>query len=211
MSAAEKLTRAEQKAQRRLEIVDAAFEEFAKNGFTATSVEDIAHRLNVTKGTVFIYFETKEELFRSTIENLIRAVQEVLDTYSGARKNPVEEIEAFLGFLSDAMVNDRKIRELLRLLLAEAPRFPELVDHYNEIFAEPVFSKINTILEDGVAKKMFSSKASQLAGVVMALLAGATVSRLISDARRTPEMEVNLSIHVKLVMRALLNFDEGTS
>ncbi len=49
MSAAEKLTRAEQKAQRRLEIVDAAFEEFAKNGFTATRVEDIAHRVAVRR------------------------------------------------------------------------------------------------------------------------------------------------------------------
>ncbi len=41
----------------------------------------------------------------------------------------------------------------------------------------------------------------------MALLFGATVSRLISDARRTPEMEVNLAIHVKLVMRTLLSFE----
>ncbi|MBW9080595.1 helix-turn-helix transcriptional regulator [Rhizobium pusense] len=69
MSTTEKLTRAKQKAQRRLEIVDGA-EAFAKDGFTATSVEDIAHRVNVTTGTLFIYFETKEKPFRSTIENL---------------------------------------------------------------------------------------------------------------------------------------------
>lgn len=50
MSAAENLTRATQKAQGRLEIVDGA-EAFAKDGFIATSVEAIAHRVNVTKGT----------------------------------------------------------------------------------------------------------------------------------------------------------------
>ncbi len=46
---------------------------------------------------MFIYFETKEELFRSTIENLVRAVQEVLETYSGAQEKSLEEIEAFFG------------------------------------------------------------------------------------------------------------------
>lgn len=60
--------------------------------------------------------------------------------------------------------------------MAEPSRLPELVDHYDEIFAEPVFSKINAMLEDGVAKKMLGSTASQLAGAVMSLPAGATVS-----------------------------------
>ncbi|MCW8281639.1 TetR family transcriptional regulator [Agrobacterium sp. InxBP2] len=64
------MTRAEQKARRLLEIVDAASEAFAKEGFTTTSVKDIARPGNVTKGSVFICFETKERYFRSTTENL---------------------------------------------------------------------------------------------------------------------------------------------
>ncbi len=68
------------------------------------------------------------------------------------------------------------MQELHRLLLAEPTRVPELVDHYSENFAEPVFSKINTMSEDGVVKKMFSSKAPQIARVVMILPAGAIVS-----------------------------------
>jgi hypothetical protein len=103
-------------------------------------------------------------------------ISEGFPNYSGARNSPVEEVKAILGVLFDAIVNDRKMQELHRLLLAEPTRVPELVDHYSENFAEPVFSKINTMSEDGVVKKMFSSKAPQIARVVMILPAGAIVS-----------------------------------
>ena len=59
-----RLTRAEQKALRPTQILEAAFQEFVEHGFTAARVEDIAERVGVTKGTVYVYFPTKEELFR---------------------------------------------------------------------------------------------------------------------------------------------------
>ena len=55
-----KLTRAQQKALRPLQILDAAFEEFVKQGYSATRLEDVAERVGVTKGTIYVYFETKE-------------------------------------------------------------------------------------------------------------------------------------------------------
>ncbi|MBP8939765.1 MAG: helix-turn-helix transcriptional regulator, partial [Agrobacterium sp.] len=77
-----KLTRAEQKIQRPLQILDAAFEEFTKRGFTATRVEDIADRVGVTKGTVYVYFETKEALFAAMIEHVGKPFQEAFKAYA---------------------------------------------------------------------------------------------------------------------------------
>ncbi|MGO8506770.1 TetR/AcrR family transcriptional regulator, partial [Rhizobium leguminosarum] len=67
MTAQKKLKRAEQKSMRPIQILDAAFEEFVRCGFTGKRVEDIADRVGVTKGTVYVYFETKEKLFEAMI------------------------------------------------------------------------------------------------------------------------------------------------
>ncbi|WP_312620524.1 TetR/AcrR family transcriptional regulator, partial [Agrobacterium pusense] len=86
-----KLSRAEQKIQRPLQILDAAFEEFTKRGFTATRVEDIADRVGVTKGTVYVYFETKEALFAAMIEHVGRPFQEAFEAYERTSDDRVEE------------------------------------------------------------------------------------------------------------------------
>lgn len=59
-----KTSRAERKARRPDEILAAAFEQFAAEGYAATRVEDIAARLGITKGTIYFYFPTKEVLSR---------------------------------------------------------------------------------------------------------------------------------------------------
>ncbi|AVH45018.1 TetR/AcrR family transcriptional regulator [Agrobacterium tumefaciens] len=203
MAGAKKLTRAEQKVQRPLQILDAAFEEFTRRGFTATRLEDIAARVGVTKGTVYFYFETKEKLFEGMVEHVSAPFQIALSNYSNAAKNSAEELEAFLSFLFDGLVDDQKMRELFRLMIAEGPKFPDLVDRHHEVFIGPVFSKIDAIVEDGVAKKIFRSKAAELAKIVMSPLAGALMFRLVFDDRKALDRKAVLAAHVGLIMRAL--------
>lgn len=148
-----KLTRAEQKIQRPLEILDAAFEEFTKRGFTATRVEDIAERVGVTKGTVYVYFETKEALFEAMIRHASAPFQEAFKAYARTSDDPVEELRMLLEFLFDALVDNRKMRELFRFIVAEGAKFPDLIDQHHDVVMAPVFERINTILEEGVAKK----------------------------------------------------------
>src|SRR5262249_1395697 len=64
------------------EIVNAALETFAEHGFAAARLEDVANRAGVTKGTIYLYFENKEDLFQAVVREtvipiLARAEQEV--------------------------------------------------------------------------------------------------------------------------------------
>jgi AcrR family transcriptional regulator len=59
------------KQDRPQEITEAAFGAFAENGFTATKVEDVAHRAGVSKGLLYVYFKTKEELFKAVIRSVV--------------------------------------------------------------------------------------------------------------------------------------------
>lgn len=199
-----KLTRAEQKIQRPLEILDAAFEEFTKRGFTATRVEDIAERVGVTKGTVYVYFETKEALFEAMIRHASSPFQEAFKAYARTSDDPVEELRMLLEFLFDALVDNRKMRELFRFIVAEGAKFPDLIDQHHDVVMAPVFERINTILEEGVAKKRFRANPTELAKVVMSPIVGTLVFRLIFDDRRSLDKQVVLKIHLELIMRGLL-------
>lgn len=199
-----KLTRAEQKARRPLQILDATFEEFTKRGFTATRVEDIADRVGVTKGTVYVYFETKEKLFEAMIEHISAPFQEAFAAYRSQSNDPADELEAFLGFLFEHLVDDRKIRELFRFVVAEGPKFPELVDRHHDQLMEPIFARVDAILEDGIARKKFRAKTDELAKVVVSPVAGMLVFRMIFDDRRAIDRKAVLSAHLDLILRGLL-------
>ena len=59
------------KEDRPQEITEAAFAAFAEKGFTATKVEEVAQRAGVSKGLLYLYFKTKEELFKAVIRNVV--------------------------------------------------------------------------------------------------------------------------------------------
>lgn len=62
--------RARRKFERPGEILEAAFEEFVENGYAGTRLEDVAARAGVTKGTIYFYFESKEDVFASMVREL---------------------------------------------------------------------------------------------------------------------------------------------
>ncbi len=199
-----KLTRAEQKIQRPLQILDAAFEEFTKTGFAATRVEDIAERVGVTKGTVYVYFETKEALFEAMVRHASQPFQQAFNAYSQTSDDPVEALRLLLEFLFDALVDNKKMRELFRLILAEGAKFPDLIDQHHDTMMEPVFQRIKAILEDGVAKKRFRANPPELCKVVASPMVGTLVFRLIFNDRRSLDRQAVLNIHLELIMRGLL-------
>ncbi|MFK3779362.1 TetR/AcrR family transcriptional regulator [Agrobacterium sp. NPDC089420] len=199
-----KLTRAEQKIQRPLQILDAAFEEFTQRGFAATRVEDIAERVGVTKGTVYVYFETKEALFEAMVKHASVPFQEALSAYGRKSDDPVEELRLLLEFLFDTLVDNRRMRELFRLIVAEGAKFPDLIDQHHDTLIAPVFARIHMILEEGVAKKRFRANPPELAKVVMSPMVGTLVFRLIFDDRRSLDKHAVLTIHLELIMRGLL-------
>ena len=199
-----KLTRAEQKIQRPLQILDAAFEEFTKRGFTATRVEDIADRVGVTKGTVYVYFETKEALFEAMIKHASEPFQQAFKAYARKSNDPVEALRLLLEFLFDALVDDRRMRELFRLIVAEGAKFPDLIDKHHEVMMIPVFARIDAILDEGVAQKRFRANPPELAKVVMSPMVGTLVFRLLFDDRRSLDRQAVLKVHLDLLMRGLL-------
>ncbi|PDT14020.1 TetR family transcriptional regulator [Rhizobium sp. J15] len=206
MAAMKKLTRAEQKALRPIQILDAAFEEFVRCGFAGTRVEDIADRVGVTKGTVYVYFETKEKLFEAMINHFSVPFQELLEVAGGLSGKAADRLPSLLSLLYEQIAEDRTTRELIRLVIAEGQRFPDLIDRHHDEFIAPIIAKIDALILEGVESGEFRKIPVEFSDLVVAPILTRTVLRLIFDDRREPppNKEAFLKAYFDLLINGLL-------
>ena len=143
------------KEERPQEITDAAFAAFAENGYTRTRVDEVAKRAGVSKGLMYLYFKTKEELFKAVIKNVvIRRVDSLIEQVETSELSS----EDFLrGPLLDFMkkIPGSPVAVVIRLLLSEGPRHPDLVDYYWENVVNRGLSAINLFVARGVERGEF--------------------------------------------------------
>ncbi|MEI9996196.1 MAG: TetR/AcrR family transcriptional regulator [Rhizomicrobium sp.] len=118
------------------EILDAALKIFAAKGYAAARMEDIAREAGVTKGTIYLYFENKEAVFKSLVRESIGTTVTAVTEHLRNFKGPVRELMRFaLGAMASLLVNSDRV-VLPKIIIAESGNFPELARFYRfEIIA----------------------------------------------------------------------------
>ena len=147
------------KEDRPQEIADAAFAAFAEKGYAATRIDDVAKRAGVSKGLTYLYYKTKEDLFKAVVKNVV--VRRV-DTLIGSLESTNLSSEEFLrGPLLDFMkkVPGSPIAVVIRLLISEGPRHPDLVDYYYENVVDRGLGAIRRFIARGVERGEFHRNA----------------------------------------------------
>jgi len=147
--------RARRKGARPGELLAAALDLFVEKGFAATRVEEVAARAGVSKGTLFLYFPSKEELFKAVVRENI----------SGRFVEWNEEFERFEGSTPDMLryclltwwerLGSTKASGIPKLVMSEAQNFPELASFYQHEVMQPANALIRRILQRGVARGEF--------------------------------------------------------
>ncbi|UIY29096.1 TetR/AcrR family transcriptional regulator [Neorhizobium galegae] len=198
-----KLTRAEQKALRPAQILDAAFEEFIEHGYTAARVEDIAARIGVTKGTVYVYFPTKEVLFSAMARHIAVPFEDVLADARELTGSCAERLRSLILLFYERVTEDRRTRELLRFAISEGVRFPQLVDdHYAELVV-PILVTGQALIDEGVRQGEFRDGPAAVARVIIAPALALIVEALIHDGRLDLETPRYIQAHLDLVLHGL--------
>lgn len=132
-------------AVRRQAILDAALAVFAEHGYEAARLDEVAGRAGVAKGTLYLYFKDKEALFESLIRSAIDPVLERLQEVSAVPDVPLAQVleVLFSVFQAEVLGTSRKL--LIRLIIAEGPRFPAIAEfHYRNVVARvlPLIRKV---------------------------------------------------------------------
>jgi AcrR family transcriptional regulator len=136
------------------EIVAASLACFAERGFAATRLEDVARRAGVTKGTLYLYFPNKEELFKAVVRQAVVpniALGEALVDQS-AEPAPVV-LQQLVARLSVAMVAPASA--IPKIVVAEAGNFPDIARFYLEEVIQRGLAMFRRLLELGVARGEF--------------------------------------------------------
>jgi AcrR family transcriptional regulator len=199
-------TRRRRKAERPKEILESAFVEFSRNGYAATTLDQIAERAGVTKGTIYVYFENKEHLFISMVREVMRValdtVHEMFETHEGST---ADLLHAQFSFIYQHIVEDRRRREVVRMLIAEAPRFPELADRYHEEILRPCLDMLRQAIQRGMDRgEIRQSSIVDSPQVVIAPIALVDLWLMMFDDRQPLDLKAYFDAHLDLVLNGLL-------
>ena len=144
-------SRIERAADRRQAIFDAALDEFVERGYAATRLDDVARRAGVAKGTIYLHFKDKQALF----QELVRTALLPLIGRLAAPPPPGGSVRAVLEAFAENFVREvvaTRRGAIIRLILAEGPRFPEIADFYYREVISRGLAGMRALIELGIAR-----------------------------------------------------------
>jgi AcrR family transcriptional regulator len=200
------------KENRPREITAAALEAFAEKGYAATRVTDVAKRAGVSKGLLYLYFRTKEELFKAVIKSFVSPRIDALKAEIETTELSAEEY--FRGpFLEFAKQIPRSpARVLVRLMIAEGAKYPDLTHWYQENVVAHGLAALRHLIERGVRHGEFRQSALQeFPHMIVAPVAFAIVWSLVFGSRHKLDTDRFIESHLGLILDAIKvrHDDEG--
>ena len=138
------------KEARPAEILDAALAVFAEKGYAAARMDDIAQRAGVTKGTIYLYFESKDAVFRGLVQEsigaTIQAVTTAAENFEGSAADLLRMVlRGIGGFIR---TSDRVV--LPKIFIAEAGNFPALAEFYRREVVDRGLGLLTSVIARGV-------------------------------------------------------------
>jgi AcrR family transcriptional regulator len=132
------------RASRRQAILEAALTVFAEHGFEAARLDEVARRAGVAKGTLYLYFKDKEALFEELLHGAATPIIDRIAALADADLTFDEALATLFGFFATEVLGTHR-KLLLRLVVAEGPRFPRIAElHHREVVSRvlPLIRKL---------------------------------------------------------------------
>ena len=196
--------REQQKEAKRIALVDAALTVFSRVGFAAAKMDDVAEEAGVSKGTVYLYFDSKEKLFEGMVKaKMSPMLNEVQAMMAQPHENAVERLKAHIKFFYTKVLNSDR-RQIMRLIMAEGPNFPELAEFYHQNVLSRGQAIIQVILDQGIESGEFRDMSR--IGLTQNIVAGALVAsiwKLVFDQFEPLDIDAHCETHIDLILNGL--------
>lgn len=143
------------------QLIKAALEAFSEHGFNAAKLDDIAQRAGVSKGTIYLYFASKEELFKAVVRDIIAA--QLQSSYEGSASLSASDALEHTLRAHWAFTTDPRFDAWFRILVAELPKHPELLAFYNSEVIDRAWAILEAVIARGIASGEFRKVEPRLA------------------------------------------------
>jgi AcrR family transcriptional regulator len=188
------------------EIAEAALELFVEHGFAGTRMEAIAKRAGVTKGTLYLYFPSKEDLFRAVVTENVLPNLELGEKLVAEHTGSASELLGLLVRRSWELMQTSRTQCMPKLLLAEGKNFPELARFYVDEVVQRVRRLFTSVIERGIASGEFRDvDALTAAKLLLAPLHNLTAWRqsLITFDPVKWDFDRYMDLHIEIFLRGI--------
>ena len=140
------------KDARPAEIVAAALAVFAEKGFAAARLDDIAARAGVSKGALYLYFETKQDLFAAVVRDAVSPNIAMVEAAAMTMDLPFDQIaQLFLARAADLMTNS-PVGLVAKMVIGESRNFPDLARIWHDEVVSRVLGVVTGLIERAQAR-----------------------------------------------------------
>lgn len=195
------------KEARPAEIVAAALEVFAEKGFAAARLDDIAARAGVSKGALYLYFETKHDLFRAVVHDAITPNIDAIEAAARTMELPIGEVIRLLLARAAEVLADSPLGAVAKMVIAEARTFPDLARVWHDEVISRALGVVTGLIEAAQARGEIRPGDSRLHAfsLISPLLVGLLWREVIVPAGGQPvDIRTLAAQHVETALNGLL-------
>ena len=189
------------------EITAAALESFVERGYAATRLEDVAARAGISKGTLYLYFANKEELFKAVVREALVARLVEFQSQIGKFQGSSADLLRLVFKTWWERIGSTRISGIPKLILSEARNFPEIARFYVEEVVRPGRETLAAVIRRGIARGEFrddvdvEASVHLLAAPMLMITLWKNALEPCCDDRINPE--TLLEAHVDMLSRGL--------
>lgn len=195
------------KTARPSEIIEAAMDVFVEKGFAAAKLDEIAKRAGVAKGTLYLYFETKQDVFRAVA---IQAIEANLDKIEGkppTSGGSVAEVVPLLLARAAEKMKDGRVPAILRMIIAESQTFPDLARIWHDDVAARMLTMLTAVISaaQGRGEVRAGNPELQAFSILGPMIAGMLFNEVFGrSSSHAPDMTALAAQHADTVLQGLL-------
>lgn len=141
------------KAERPDEIIAAALEVFVEKGFAAARLEDIAARAGVSKGAIYLYFATKEDIFRAVVEQSLAPNLQTVKNVAADGQTPFPELLKIFAATVSHLLERQPIGGIIKVVIGESRNFPELARAWHDTLVAPALAAMTSAIATAQARE----------------------------------------------------------
>jgi len=137
------------------ELVEAALDLFVDKGYAATRLDDVAHRAGVSKGTMYLYFDSKDSLFQAVVRRALVPTLEEGEALLASHRGPSSELVATLIRRWWGSIGIAKGSGILKLMIAESANFPDITRIYHNEVVQRGRQLVGAAIQRGIDRGEF--------------------------------------------------------
>lgn len=194
------------------EIIAAALEVFADKGFAGAKLDDIAERAGVSKGALYLYFETKDDIFRAVIRDAVapnfEAVRQAAESFEG----PFAELAPMILARAAALMSRSRLPAVAKMVIGESRNFPDLARIWHDTIVFVALNVMTGLIAKAQAKGEVRPGDPRLYAFSLMgpMVMGAIYREVFAEVAAQPlDLEALAAQHARAVLQGMLAEGEG--